>query len=272
MKVTVLIENTGSEPLKSEHGLSFFIAFNGKQYLLDAGQSGAFMDNAKLLGVDLDHIDMTILSHGHYDHANGFVRYLETYPDRKIYGQPGIFEPYYSASKDKMHYIGLDDALLQNRAGFVICDEAMEIDDHVYLFADKGSKTAGKKLYRKEGDNYVHDDFHHEQSLVFDAKKGLVIFNSCSHSGLISIVKNIEQYMHKPVYAYIGGLHMKSVKHGVEGTDFTREELKEIADFALSHIQYVYTGHCTGNSAMDILKGYMQERLLPLYTGCVAAL
>ena len=272
MKITVLIENTGSEPLKSEHGLSFFIAFHSKQYLLDAGQSGAFMDNAKLLGVDLDHIDMTILSHGHYDHADGFVRYLDTYPDRKIYGQPAIFEPYYSGSKDRMHYIGLNEKLLAVKDRFIMADEMMEIDDHVYLIRDPGSETAGKKLYRKEGDTYVHDDFHHEQSLVFDTEKGLVVFNSCSHTGLISIVENIEKRMHKPVYAYIGGLHMKSVKHGVEGTDFTKEELKAIADFALSHIQYVYTGHCTGNVAMEILKRYMQERLLALYTGCVIEL
>lgn len=272
MKITILVENTGEEPLKSEHGLSFYIEYRGKHYLLDAGQSGAFMDNAKLLGVDLDDVDMTILSHGHYDHADGFVRYLETYPDRKIYAQPGIFDSYYSGSKDKMHYIGLHEKLLEKKGCFIMADKMMEIDEGVYLVADKGSVTAGKKLYRKEGDAYVHDDFYHEQSLVYDTEKGLVIFNSCSHTGLLSIVENIKQHLHKPIYAYIGGLHMKSVKHGVEGTDFTDEELREIADFALAHIQYVYTGHCTGNVAMEILKGYMGERLLSLYTGCVIGL
>ena len=272
MKVTVLIENTGEAPLVAEHGLSFYITFEGKNYLLDAGQSGAFMENAERLGVDLDRVDKTILSHGHYDHADGFVKYLEKYPERKIYGQPGIFESYYSGSKDRMHYIGLHESLLKGKEKFIMADKCMGIDDHVYLIADTGSTTAGKKLYRKAGEAYVHDNFLHEQSLVFDTEKGLVIFNSCSHTGLVPIVENIEQIFHKPVYAYLGGLHMKSVKHGIEGTDFTREELKGTADFALSHIQYVYTGHCTGSVAMNILKSFMQDRLLPLYTGCVIEL
>lgn len=272
MKVTVLIENTGEAPLVAEHGLSFYITFEGKNYLLDAGQSGAFMDNAKLLGVDLDMADKTILSHGHYDHADGFVRYLEQYPERKIYAQPGIFESYYSGSKDKMHYIGLHESLLREKEKFIMAEKYMKLNENVYLIADKGSITPGKKLYRKTDDGYVHDDFYHEQSLVFDTEKGLVIFNSCSHTGLVPIVENIEQIFHKPVYAFLGGLHMKSVKHGVEGTDFSNEELEKIADFALSHIQYVYTGHCTGSVAMNILKSFMLDRLLLIYTGCTIEL
>ena len=268
MKITVLIENTGKKPLTAEHGLSVYISFDGRNYLLDAGQSGAFMDNAKLLGIDLNRVDKTILSHGHYDHADGFVPYLDQYPDRKIYAQPGVFDAYYSSSKGKMHYIGLDEQLLKRKDRFILSDKVMKIDDDVYLIADECRGTAGKKLYSKEGEDYVNDDFHHEQSLVFDTEKGLVIFNSCSHTGLVPIVENVEKVLQKPVYAYIGGLHMKSVRHGVEGTDFSDEQLREISAFALSHIQYVYTGHCTGNVAMDILKGYMKERLLPIYTGC----
>lgn len=37
-----------------------------------------------------------------------------------------------------------------------------------------------------------HDDFHHEQSLVFDTDDGLVILNSCSHGGIDNIVKEVK--------------------------------------------------------------------------------
>ena len=47
MKITVLVENTGKEPLKCEHGLSLLIEFQGNKYLLDAGTSDIFMENAK---------------------------------------------------------------------------------------------------------------------------------------------------------------------------------------------------------------------------------
>ena len=39
-------------------------------------------------------------------------------------------------------------------------------------------------MYRKIGEEFIADDFAHEQSVVFETGKGLVIFNSCSHGEL----------------------------------------------------------------------------------------
>ena len=50
MEVAVLIENSAMEGFACEHGLSFFIRFRGREYLLDAGSSGAFLENARRLG------------------------------------------------------------------------------------------------------------------------------------------------------------------------------------------------------------------------------
>lgn len=35
MRITVLVENTGPSEFKIEHGLSLYIEFNDKKYLLD---------------------------------------------------------------------------------------------------------------------------------------------------------------------------------------------------------------------------------------------
>ena len=51
MKITVLVENTAMEPLGCEHGLSLFIEFQGENYLLDAGTTDLFLENAKRLDV-----------------------------------------------------------------------------------------------------------------------------------------------------------------------------------------------------------------------------
>ena len=54
MKFTTLIENTAISPdLTAEHGLSLFVETENARFLFDAGQSGAFADNARKLGVDL---------------------------------------------------------------------------------------------------------------------------------------------------------------------------------------------------------------------------
>ena len=110
-------------------------------------------------------------------------------------------------------------------------------------------------------------NFDHELSLVFDTPKGLVICNSCSHAGLESIVDNIKKRLNKPVYAYDGGLHMKSTKNHIETSSFTEEQIQNLCIFIEKNIQYVLTGHCTGNVSYDLLKKYLKDRIDFLTTG-----
>ena len=62
LRITVLMENTAREGLEAEHGLSFFLEYRGRRFLLDAGSSGRFADNAQQLGVDLDGVELAALS------------------------------------------------------------------------------------------------------------------------------------------------------------------------------------------------------------------
>ena len=62
MKVTVLIDNVAGSGLAGEWGLSFYIEFKGKKYLLDAGSSGKFAENARRQGIDLGGVDCAVLS------------------------------------------------------------------------------------------------------------------------------------------------------------------------------------------------------------------
>ena len=86
MKITTLIENTALSPaFAAEHGLSLFVETENSRFLFDAGQSGAFADNAARLGIDLRTADFAVLSHGHYDHGGGMLRFLERNRRAKIY-------------------------------------------------------------------------------------------------------------------------------------------------------------------------------------------
>ena len=96
MKITVLVENTESEGLLCEHGLSLLIEHNDKKYLLDAGQSKMFMHNATKLNADIAGVEYAVLSHGHYDHSGGFFEYLKD-NKVKVHAMEKVFGDYYSS-------------------------------------------------------------------------------------------------------------------------------------------------------------------------------
>lgn len=271
MKITVLVENTGPSEFKIEHGLSLYIEFNDKKYLLDAGPSDSFFKNAHALSIDLGRVDKAVLSHGHYDHGDGFMVFLNQYKDKVVYGSKNIFDDYYSGSGGSVHYIGLSSKLKQMKNRFNTISKDTKIDEKIYLILDDVSNTketgVQKKLYKKVDDVLQPDNFDHELSLVFDTPKGLVICNSCSHAGLESIVDNIKKRLNKPVYAYVGGLHMKSTKNHIETSSFTEEQIQNLCIFIKKNIQYVLTGHCTGNVSYDLLKKYLKDRIDFLTTG-----
>lgn len=271
MRITVLVENTGPSEFKIEHGLSLYIEFNDKKYLLDAGPSDSFFKNAHALSIDLGRVDKAVLSHGHYDHGDGFMVFLNQYKDKVVYGAKNIFDDYYSGSGGSVHYIGLSSKLKQMKNRFNTISKDTKIDEKIYLILDDVSNTkeigVQKKLYKKVDDVLQPDNFDHELSLVFDTPKGLVICNSCSHAGLESIVDNIKKRLNKPVYAYVGGLHMKSTKNHIKTSSFTEEQIQNLCIFIEKNIQYVLTGHCTGNVSYDLLKKYLKDRIDFLTTG-----
>ena len=273
MKITVLIENTGTAPLKCEHGLSFLIEFQGIKYLLDAGTTGIFMENAKLLEENIMDVKTCILSHGHYDHSGGFADYLQENKNAIVYAMSTANEEYFSENGE-WHEIGIPKAVLKEHGKrFIYVDKVTEIAAavHVIPHSTSGLEEIGEraKLYKKQGDEYLPDDFSHELSLVFETEKGLVVFNSCSHGGVQNIVREVQDaFPGRKVYAYLGGLHMKGKQDGKEICSFSLSEVETLVEFLEeSGVKYLYTGHCTGSVALELLRIYGGEMVQTLTTG-----
>ena len=278
MKVTVLIENEAINNLECEHGLSFLIDYKGERYLLDAGSSGAFLQNAKRMGFFLADVHKCILSHGHYDHSGGFVSLFKENAESVLYMMERAVDEYYSASGG-MHYIGIPKELKENyKERFVCINQVTRLSEGVYLVPHntKGLEQIGEraKLYvRKERKEYP-DDFSHELSLVFDSDEGLVVFNSCSHGGILNILREVlEVFPGKKIQAFLGGLHMKGKVDGKEICTFSEEEIKSLAK-GLKEINVgcIYTGHCTGKIGIELLKKYGENLVQELTTGKVIVL
>lgn len=115
MEIKILIDNRAKEggDLACEHGLSLYVESNSANFLVDTGASGAFLDNAARMGVDLSAVDFCIISHGHDDHTGGLRHFLELDSKAKVILSSEIFtNKYFSNSRGEMTEIGVDRDLL----------------------------------------------------------------------------------------------------------------------------------------------------------------
>ncbi len=272
IRITVLIENTSDGVLACEQGLSLLIEYAGKRILLDAGSSDAFCENADALGISLVGLDACVLSHGHYDHSGGFEKIFLLDPAAKVYARKEALDVYLSSGRE-MYEIGVPQNVASYRERFILVDGIREILPGIVLVPHdtRGLDQIGEKtgLYKRQDGQILPDDFAHEQSLVIDTDRGLVIFNSCSHAGAANIIREARAACgQKRVCAYVGGLHMKEEKDHKEICMFSDEEIDKLCQvFRQEVTEQIYTGHCTGTLGFEKLYSRLGNQIHRLTTG-----
>ena len=267
MKATVLVDNISHDNIIGEWGLSIFIEYQDKKILLDTGASGLFLRNAEKLGIDMKAVDFGVLSHAHYDHANGMEDFFYQNLKAKFYLREGSKENSYHKVWIFNKYIGIKKHTLKkfsNRIEYVTGD--YEIASGIYLIPHKHVDLSpiGKKnkMYLREDGKWKADDFAHEQSLVFRTEKGLVIFNSCSHGGADQIIREVaDTFSGEKIQALIGGFHT---------FQYTKPEVQALSErIRMTGIEQIYTGHCTGKGSLYTLQEEWGSKVQGLHAGLV---
>ena len=246
MIIKVLTENTAvSSKFKAEHGLSLYIETNGHKILFDTGQTDAFAYNAKALGIDLSDIDIAVLSHGHYDHGGGIIKFTELNSKAKIYMNRYAFQPYYNGTEK---YIGLD-LSLQNCERIVFVDDVLTLDKGLVLKScnenDYTCDSCGLNV--KQNGEFIPDKFRHEQYLEVTENDKKILISGCSHKGILNIVKWFE-----PDYL-VGGFHFMKI----EDDKLLERNAKALSEFNTTY----FTCHCTGVEQYEFLKKLMRDKL-----------
>lgn len=253
MRIVTLVENTACrEDLTAEHGLSLYMETGKHKILFDAGQSAAFADNAKRLGVDLAQVDIAVLSHGHYDHGGGMLRFLEENSRADLWMSHHAFEGHYNA---KDCYIGLDPAL--EKSGRIrFADNGQKIGEGLTLY----TAISCTRPIRPFGLSVMAhgklqpEDFRHEQYLLVEEGEKRILISGCSHRGVLNIVTHFRPDI------LIGGFHFMKLDPDSPELEAAAAELKR-------YPCVYYTGHCTGQAQFDALKQTMGQQLHGLYTG-----
>ena len=266
VEMTVLIDNVATETLTGEWGLSILIRADRRKILLDTGAGSLFAQNAESLGIDLSEVEAGVLSHAHYDHADGMAYFFEQNEKAKLFIRAGSAENCYGLNDEgQEHYIGIGRGLLGQFADRITyVDVFHTLADGVYLVGHttKGLDEAGRRAGMRvvEGGVFRSDCFAHEQTLVFALPEGLAVFNSCSHTGPEVIIREVmARFPGMRILAYFGGLHLFAS---------TPDYVRRMADFLTdTDVGHIYTGHCTGDEAYAILRETLGDRVTQFSSG-----
>lgn len=150
--------------------------YENKKILLDTGASALFVENAKAMDIPLENIDFGILSHAHYDHANGMEYFFKRNRHAKFYLQKSCAENCYAYEEGHFRYIGIPkDLLTAYQDRLIYADGDAALCDGVYVVAHKrkNREKIGEReqMYQKKNGAFLPDNFDHEQSLVFETEK-----------------------------------------------------------------------------------------------------
>ena len=257
MKITTLIENTTISPeLTAEHGLSLFVEAAGHSFLFDAGQSGAFADNAGKLGVDLREAEFAVLSHGHYDHGGGLLRFLGENRTARIYVNQNAFGGHYNGAG---RYIGLSGEL-RSSPRLILTGDAHTIAPGLSLHTCNDRPRALPiepfGLTEQLGDFLLPEEFRHEQSLLIEENGTRILLSGCAHKGVLNLLHWFQPDV------FVGGFHFKQLSPDDPRLRLWGEAMAE-------YDTTFYTGHCTGQEQYTVLKEILGDRLNPLTTGAV---
>ncbi len=267
MKIVNLIEDTkGQEGLLYEHGLSFYIETKSHKLLLDTGATDAFLKNAEKKGIDLKQVDTVIISHGHYDHAGGVLAFSKINPSAKIYIHKNATGAFYNCRTDEVKYIGMNENIARLKQ-VILVDGNLKIDDELSLFTGVTGRRLWPKgnqiLKKKYQDEFVQDEFDHEQYLVVTEGDKNVLLSGCAHNGILNILDAYREiYGGEPTYV-ISGFHTMKKEYTGEDTNI----IEETAQNLIKMRTRFYSGHCTGEYPLEVLKNILGEKLMVIHSG-----
>ncbi|MCX0410419.1 MBL fold metallo-hydrolase [Clostridium perfringens] len=270
LRITTLVENTKiSDEYENKHGLSFHIETEKHNILFDLGPKNTFLTNAKKLNINLEEVDIVVISHGHNDHGGGLEDFLKINHKAKVYIHKDAFNEYYSMAGIFKKYIGLDKELKANPR-IILTEGDMKIDDELYLFSvvenrHKVSKF-NKVLYKRVDGMYLEDDFVHEQSLIITENNKNVLMGGCAHNDIRNIIDKAEVIIGKDLDYVISGFHIFNPSTGISESDLF---INTLGDNLNERNTKFYTCHCTGMRAFKMLEEKLQDKIEYISTGQV---
>lgn len=279
MKIICLIEDTAvNDKLFAEEGLSLFVEYNGKYYVIDAGLTGKAVDNAKRMRLPIDELSGVFITHNHLGHIGGIDSIMRLNPNVPIYLRAGAQAEVFRKNGFFKTPVGLGKAFFKKYAeNLVLFRNFSEVCEGFYLagcedFDEKSENPDKNYLVVSEEEKKPHAfNFSDESFAVIFPKKrkseGLILIGGCFHCGAENMLKTVERrWVGIPVLAVIGGFHFSgnNPKSLNCPTDFVTSSARALK---LSGADKIYACHCTGFKGFDIMDEILGDKIMYLGGG-----
>ena len=275
VQISILIEdskNPDKPDLRNKHGISFFIQAkigdNDVAVLMDTGPSPeTLLYNSAKMGINLEDIDVIVLSHGHYDHTGGLHEILKKIKKRiPVIGHPTVLQPKLSMMPH-LRLIGapVTSSNIESTHGVpVFATDPVTIADGIMTTGEVPRISpfeTVKGFWTVQNQRYIEDKMIDDQSLIIDVEgKGLVIITGCAHAGIINTIKYAQKIAkNRKVHAVLGGFHLISASDN--RIQATIDELKKL------NLEFVGPCHCTGKKAIKKMDEAFGDRCHYLHSG-----
>jgi len=258
--------------LKAEHGFSALIRlFKDDEVhtvLLDAGMSGSVaVENAEVVGLDLEEVEALVISHGHCDHTWGLKKVSEKFsrpvpaivhPDAFL--QRFIYTPKLElCSLPQIEPEALEGSNIQFKKTTeptLLAGGCLAVTGEIPRRTDFEKGIPSQQSIR-DGEMVPDPLTMDDQSVVFTVKdKGLVIISPCAHSGIINTIQySLELTGEDSPYTVMGGFHLCWPTHP-DVVQATVETMKALNPSALIPC------HCTGFNSTNIFARSLPEAFI----------
>lgn len=295
MKLQVLIDNLpnpANPALLHEHGLCILLSLNGKNWLIDTGASGKFLENLQVLketdkSLPLpEEIEGVIISHGHNDHTGGLRKFLEHNNTAPVYLHNAIRGNYFYSCRPKngvreARNIGMEQALLIDCGNrFIEIGAPTRLTGQITLLPATGQHTYPTPM----GNEFLYfndlpDDFCHELiTLIEYSPSCYAVVSPCTHNGILNVleicVEHIQELSGRKreecsamIKCFVGGLHYVDyllMGQGEKEAASIIETAKLVKD--MYPCMKIFSGHCTCTAASALMESVLGEHYKVFFT------
>ncbi len=266
------------EHLRAEHGYALLVTATAgdrtSTVLYDAGLGrDTLLHNLDVLEARPADLRAILLSHGHADHHGGLegvarrltarrlplVLHPDAWHERRVVFPTGVELPMPPPSRADLESVAVD--IVEERGPSLLVDDRVLLTGQVQRTTDFEKGFPLQQVHTPAGwepDPWIWDD----QAVVVNVRgKGLVVLSSCSHAGIVNVLRHARRLTGVDrIHGVVGGLHLTGgLFAGI--IPATVAALTEMAP------DLIVPGHCTGWQAEQAVAAALPDAYLKTSVG-----